>query len=228
MKKRLFALLFGILFLFSLSFSSCNANQKMFSDAQGTKESETSYEAMIKELERQILLLQQSQNASDAENQKELNRLQNLLAQLKEEATDTQTETESTSESDTEGESSPASAKFLYIQTGDTATITGYTGSDEVVVIPSRIDGFSVTAISDNAFQSKTLKTVVVSDGITKIGWFAFRDCPALSSVTIPSSVSSIGYSAFSSEGNSLTIYCHRNSFAQKYAQSYGISHAII
>ena len=53
MKKRLFALLFGILFLFSLSFSSCNANQKMFSDAQGTKESETSYEAMIKELERQ-------------------------------------------------------------------------------------------------------------------------------------------------------------------------------
>ena len=93
MKKRLFALLFGILFLFSLSFSSCNANQKMFSDAQGTKESETSYEAMIKELERQILLLQQSQNASDAENQKELNRLQNLLAQLKEEATDTQTET---------------------------------------------------------------------------------------------------------------------------------------
>ena len=230
MKKRLFTTLFGILLLFSLSFSSCNANQKMFSDALETTGNETSYETMIKNLENQILLLQQSQNASDEENQKEINRLQNLLSQLKEQASDSSPSTESDSEADSSDstDTSSAVAKFLYIQTDDTATITGYTGDDEVLVIPSKIDGLPVTAISDNAFQSKTLKNVIVADGITKIGWFAFRDCPALSSVTIPASVSSIGYSAFSPEGNQLTIYCHSNSFAQKYAQSYGISHAII
>ena len=230
MKKRLFTALFGILLLFSLVFSSCNANQKMFNDLEKVDESESSYESMIKHLENQILLLQQSQNASDEENQKEITRLQNLLSQLKEQASDSSSSADSDSEaadSDT-ATASPSVAKFLYIQTGDTATITGYTGDDEVLVIPSKIDGFQVTAISDNAFQSQTLRNVIVADGITKIGWFAFRDCPALSSVTIPSSVSSIGYSAFASDGGQLTIYCHSNSFAQKYAQSYGISHAII
>ncbi len=136
--------------------------------------------------------------------------------------------TDSEAESESFQENSPTAAKFLYRQTGDTATITGYTGKDEVLVIPSKIDGFQVTAISDSAFQSQTLKNVIVADGITKIGWFAFRDCPSISSVTIPQSVKSIGYSAFPPEGTILTLYCHADSFAQKYAQSYGIRHTII
>ncbi|MBQ9085749.1 MAG: leucine-rich repeat protein [Clostridia bacterium] len=230
MKKNVLTVLFGILLLFSLSFSSCNANQKMFGDTTETDTSTALYATMIKDLENQIAQLKQNQYISDAENQEELNRLQNLLAELKGEASEqlpsTESESEDTNGSDTE--TPQTIPKFLYTQNGSNATITGYTGSDEILVIPSKIDGFTVTAISDSAFQSNNLKTVVVADGITKIGWFAFRDCPSLSSVTIPSTVSSIGYSAFSSESNQLTIYCHSNSFAQKYAQSYGISHAII
>jgi hypothetical protein len=84
MKKRLFTTLFGILFLFSLSFSSCNANQKMFGDVSGTNEKGSSYDLMIKNLENQILLLHQNQNASDKENQKEIDRLdRDIKAQVK-------------------------------------------------------------------------------------------------------------------------------------------------
>lgn len=225
MNKRILPIFFVILLLFSFCFSACNANQRIFGSASDTTP-EQSIEETIRRLEMQIALLKQSQDASDAENQKELVRLQNLLASLKEEASSSE-ESSSTDQQQTEGET-VADGKFLYVQEGANAVITGYTGQDETLVIPSKIDGLPVTAIGDNAFQSKHLKTVVVADGITKIGWFAFRDCPALVSVTLPSSVTVIGYSAFSSDSTALTIYCHRNSFAQKYVESYGIRHAII
>ena len=42
------------------------------------------------------------------------------------------------------------------------------------------------------------IKSVVISDGVTSIGGYAFIDCFSLTSVTIPDSVTSIGGSAFS------------------------------
>ena len=95
-------------------------------------------------------------------------------------------------------------------------------------MIPSEIDGYPVIAIGDSAFSSQTLKSVIVSNGIEKLDWFAFRDCPALISITLPDSVTSIGYSAFAPQSKSFTIYCHNDSFAHKYAKSYGWSYAII
>lgn len=41
------------------------------------------------------------------------------------------------------------------------------------------------------------IKSVVIEEGVTSIGFAAFYDCKALTSVTIPSSVTSIGYGAF-------------------------------
>ena len=41
------------------------------------------------------------------------------------------------------------------------------------------------------------IKSVVISDGVTSIGYGAFYNCSSLTSVTIPDSVTSIGYSAF-------------------------------
>lgn len=232
MKKHLFPLFFGILFLFSVCFSSCRANQRMFVDDPDASASSISYAALIKNLESQIAQLKQDHALSNSENQEEILRLQNLLAELKKEASEalseTNGETESNTEQDRETESSPLASRFLYTPNGPNATITGYVGNDEVLVIPSKIDGYVVTAIGDNAFQSSRVKTIVVADGVTKIGWFAFRDCPALCSVTLPSSVSVIGYAAFPSENDHLTVYCPSGSFAQQYAQSYGIRYAII
>ncbi len=46
-------------------------------------------------------------------------------------------------------------------------------------------------------WKGKTVKSVIISDGVTSIGECVFYGCGALTSVTIPSSVTSIGYRAF-------------------------------
>ena len=106
--------------------------------------------------------------------------------------------------------------------------MTGYSGEDERLSIPTMIDGYTVTEISDSAFASAKIKSVVIPEGVVKVGWFAFSGCTALESVTIPASVTGIGYSAFPSKTSPVTIYCPKDSFAQKYAQSYGLSYVII
>ena len=54
---------------------------------------------------------------------------------------------------------------------------------------------------SDNSpfRKSYAIKSVILEDGITHIGEYAFRDCRSLISITIPSSVTSIGLGAFQS-----------------------------
>ena len=47
-------------------------------------------------------------------------------------------------------------------------------------------------------FDNDTIKSVVIEDGVTSIGNFAFKSCGGLISVTIPDSVTSIGNFAFS------------------------------
>ena len=45
--------------------------------------------------------------------------------------------------------------------------------------------------------QGKNITNVIISDGVTSIGWGAFLGCESLTSVVIPESVTSIGGSAF-------------------------------
>ena len=47
------------------------------------------------------------------------------------------------------------------------------------------------------AYKNSNVKTVVIEDGVTSIGNYAFSDCSSLTSITIPDSVTSIGYYAF-------------------------------
>lgn len=233
MKKNLFAVLFSILLIASCLFASCNTSQSLFpSESESESSLSSPYNSTISELENRIMELQQMQYISNSENQAELERLQALLAELKGESKNpptSESEQSTTDPSDTETETDPQEdAKFLYNIEGESAIITGYTGNSTHLVIPSHIDGYAVKGIGDHAFQSATLRSVVVTEGIETIGWFAFSECSSLSSITIPESVQSIGYSAFAPEGVLLTIYCPSNSFAHRYAQSYGISFAII
>ena len=46
-------------------------------------------------------------------------------------------------------------------------------------------------------YNNSNVKTVVIEDGVTSIGNYAFSDCRSLTSITIPDSVTSIGYYAF-------------------------------
>ena len=83
---------------------------------------------------------------------------------------------------------------FEYSIEDDCVTITGYTGTDTVVTIPSLIDGLSVTSIRYSAFYGCTsLTSVTIPDSVTSIGNYAFESCTSLTSITIPDSVTSIG-----------------------------------
>jgi hypothetical protein len=56
----------------------------------------------------------------------------------------------------------------------DEGIITGYKGSSRDVVIPDRIDGVPVTAISNNVFRDKNLSSISIPDNIKSIGSQAF------------------------------------------------------
>ena len=79
-----------------------------------------------------------------------------------------------------------------------TIEIIYYYGCDEVIIIPSEIDGRKVTGIQRFAFSiNNYLKSITIPDGVTSIGDSAFSDCRSLTDITIPDSVTSIGCEAF-------------------------------
>lgn len=50
-----------------------------------------------------------------------------------------------------------------------------------------------VTAIDNFAFQGSGLTSIEISEGVTSIGNYAFSDCPSLTELTLPKSVTSLG-----------------------------------
>jgi hypothetical protein len=81
---------------------------------------------------------------------------------------------------------------------GNTVTVTRYTGSAVVVEIPAQINDMPVTSIGSYAFNKRRgLTAVTIPDSVAIIGTYAFSGCSGLTSVTIPNSVTSIGGRAF-------------------------------
>ena len=78
----------------------------------------------------------------------------------------------------------------MYFQI-ENGVLKKYTGKDKDVVIPE-------TRIGNGAFEDcKSLTSVTIPDGVTKIDEYAFRGCENLTSITIPDSVTYIGEDAF-------------------------------
>ncbi|MBR5259645.1 MAG: leucine-rich repeat protein, partial [Eggerthellaceae bacterium] len=96
----------------------------------------------------------------------------------------------------------PVHEGFTYTVSGGWATIQGYQGSEADIVVPARVGtypSYPVVAIAESAFSGNgSLKSVVISEGVTAIGSAAFRDCTALLSVVIPEGVQEIAHLAFS------------------------------
>lgn len=82
---------------------------------------------------------------------------------------------------------------FTYTIQGGQVTITGYTGPDGAVTIPATISGLPVTSIGDSAFFDDDITAVTIPDSVTNIGFLAFGECGELGSVSIPDSVTSLG-----------------------------------
>ena len=104
---------------------------------------------------------------------------------------------------------------FKYSIENDVVTIINYVGTDVDVVIPSKIEGFPVTNIGDNAFKNSTnLVSIAISDSVTSIGDSAFYGCTNLSTVTIPDSVTNIGVKIFSGCKSLKKIYWNAKNVA--------------
>ena len=179
-----------------------------------------SYESTISALTDKLLQMQQSQAASKQESDKKIKELTEKLEELKNQEQNNTPSAPPQSDASAQG--------FKYIITGGVATITGYEGNEKKIVIPATVGGYRVKAIADGAFEKSKLTDVIISDGIESIGWFAFGECPDLKSITIPSSVTSIGYGALGTAESAPFIYCHADSFALSYAKSYGLAYAVI
>ncbi|MCM1114566.1 MAG: leucine-rich repeat protein [Clostridium sp.] len=114
-----------------------------------------------------------------------------------------------------------------YLESDGTARIASYDGSNKNLVIPSTIDGYTVTVIGDQygyfggeicsdrylvsvvipdtvecicgaAFRmNENLTKVTIPNSVKYIDWDAFNGCKSLTKVTIPNSVEYIGADAF-------------------------------
>lgn len=120
----------------------------------------------------------------------------------------------------------PVTTDYTYTENEDgTVTITSYTGDAEELVIPSEIEGKTVSAIGSGIFSplnggnstvkkitvpasvktigeeafacADALEEVYIEDGVTEIGELAFSGCMNLKKITIPKSVEKIGKGAF-------------------------------
>ena len=112
------------------------------------------------------------------------------------EAEPTETVEETTEETVEEVEANEAADGFeLDAKTG---TITKYTGSSSVVVIPEEVNGFKVLAIGSSAFAgNSTLTEIVIPDTVTSIGGLVFQNCVNLRKVNLSKRLETLGSSSF-------------------------------
>lgn len=111
---------------------------------------------------------------------------------------------------------------FAYTVENNKVVITKYTGNKTEVEIPQQLNRLPVECIGEGAFEGTAVKSVILPEGVKKIDWFAFRACTALLEITIPASVKTIEYGAFDHARKSFVIKTSADSFAWKYAQSWG------
>ncbi len=87
---------------------------------------------------------------------------------------------------------------FEYTLDSNYATITKYYGNMPYVVIPEKIDGYTVTAIGANAFEnSESTIRVSIPDTVTQLKAESFAGCSNLQEVTLSKNLTSMDTNVF-------------------------------
>ena len=93
-----------------------------------------------------------------------------------------------------------AEAKFKEVNeaysvlSDNTAQITGYSGTAANLIVPDKLDGYTVTEIGKLCFSGNaTLVSLKLPDTVTRIGTRAFAYCTNLASINYPLHLESAG-----------------------------------
>lgn len=95
-------------------------------------------------------------------------------------------------------EDTPLDIDFKYQIISDGIKILSYSGlTFDVLKIPETIEGRSVVAIAERAFQGNSMRVVQLPSCLLELGEGAFQNCINLESVTLPPNLSSISDNCF-------------------------------
>ncbi len=86
---------------------------------------------------------------------------------------------------------------YEYDIDGSSVLIKKYTGTAETLNVPGTIEGKTVTAISDYAFEGTAVVNVTLPASIKTLGYNSFRDCRFLKSITLNSGLTTIEDNSF-------------------------------
>ena len=207
--------------LAAITLSSCNAqtsSQSTTSTAPETQSSSdnqilTYYESAISELEESIINIKENFYITEQEYRLTIKNLEEEISALKEEKSTTDYDVENISVS-----------PFSYVIHDGVATITSYSGDATRITLPSSIGSIKINKIGECTLPSN-VESIIISDGIQEIDWFAFSGCTSLKEIYIPASVTLIGYGAFDGCHTSLVIKCPTSSYAEAYAKSFAMNY---
>ena len=98
---------------------------------------------------------------------------------------------------------------FYIINSDNTISVFGTCTQTGIVNIPESVEGMTVTEIYQTAFSNLTIKEVTLPSTVTKIGYHAFLNCDYIEEITLPQSVKQIepGAFAYCDSLTSVTIY---------------------
>ncbi|MDE7444400.1 MAG: leucine-rich repeat domain-containing protein [Lachnospiraceae bacterium] len=135
------------------------------------------------------------------------------------------------------GENLPILYDYEFLPDG-TISISRYKqkNAEGTIIVPDEIDGYPVTEIAPlTFFWCRDCTSIIIPDGIKKIGANAFFCCDSLESISIPDSVTEIDPYAFDQNPGihgiqakgKVSIYCSSKSYAQKYAEKEDLNYVI-
>ena len=90
-----------------------------------------------------------------------------------------------------------SSGDWLYTVKNGEAVVTGYTGSDTELAVPSSLGGHTVTEIGTAAFYRSKIEKLSIPSTVRKIGWWAFYGSSRLSEVKLVRGLGTISFGAF-------------------------------